>query len=62
MLLSKEHEDLMKMFEKQYKHKRLDKEKDRDVMKNGNIYQNGEVNELFIAYRKGYALGKCIFQ
>lgn len=58
MLLSKEHYDLMAQFEKEYKHLRLDRE-DKDLWVKCCIYQNGETNNLFLAYRKGYALG-CI--
>lgn len=57
-LLDKEHYELMDMFEKEYKHKRLDREEDQDLWKRGHVYQSGETNELFLAYRKGYAFGK----
>lgn len=56
-LESKEHEDLMKMFEKIYSHLRLDRE-DRRMWSKKIIYQNGEANELFLAYRAGYSYGK----
>lgn len=57
MLQSKEHYDLLAMFEKEFKTMRLDKEA-KELWQRGIIYQNGEVNKLFLAYRKGYALGK----
>jgi hypothetical protein len=57
MLFSKEHYDLMAQFDKLFKHFRLDKE-NRSEWSRGCIYQNGEVNELFKAFRQGYMLGK----
>jgi hypothetical protein len=40
----------MKMFEQEFKGRRLDK-------KGKEFYQDGAVNDLFFAYRKGYAFG-----
>lgn len=57
MLLTQEHYDLMKMFEKEFKGMRHDKES-KDLWPRGIIYQDGNVNNLFLAYRKGYAMGK----
>ena len=57
MLLTKEHYDLMASFEREHKHCRLAREKDTAYWKMGHVYQDGHVNELFMAYRKGYALG-----
>lgn len=59
MLLTKEHQDLIAMFDCEFKHRRLDKE-DKALWPKGVIYQDGQVNELFLAYRKGYALGKAV--
>lgn len=59
MLKTKEHYELMEMFERQFKHMRLDREI-KDLWPMGRIYQNGEANELFLAYSKGYAFGKCV--
>lgn len=56
-VLGKEHYDLMANFEKLFKHRRLDKE-DKAMWPKGVVYQDGEVNQLFLAYRHGYALGK----
>ena len=53
----KEHYDLMKAFERDFACYRLDHE-DKDLWPAGQIYQHGTVNKLFLAYRKGYALGK----
>jgi len=57
MLMTKEHYELMASFEREHKHHRLDREKDKELWKKGAVYQDGRVNELFLAYRKGYALG-----
>lgn len=56
MLFKKEHYDLLSNFENQFKHHRLDKEK-KDMWHAGVIYQDGRVNELFLAFRRGYAFG-----
>lgn len=57
MLLTKEHYALMEGFERDYKHRRLDREKNKQHWLRGNVYEDGHVNDLFAAYRKGYALG-----
>lgn len=59
MLKTNEHIELMTMFEKEYRGQRLDKEP-KDLWPQGIIYQDGKLNELFIAYRRGYAFGKVI--
>ena len=56
---SKDHQDLMAMFEKIFAGRRLDKE-DKGLWPGGNVYQNGEVNELFLAFRHGCAYGISI--
>ena len=55
-LFSQEHYDLIAMFDREFRGLRLDKE-NKDLWSKGHIYQNGEVNNLFLAYRKGFALG-----
>ena len=55
---SKEHYELMEMFEREFKHLRLDRE-DKSMWKMGAIYQSGETNNLFLAYRKGAAYGRA---
>jgi hypothetical protein len=55
----KEHQELLEMFEKEYKHLRKDKE-NKNSWSKGRFYQDGNCNELFLAYRKGYAFGKAI--
>lgn len=59
MLKSKEHYDLMAQFENDCKPGRLDKEP-RESWPRGVIYQDGQVNALFLVYRMGYAYGKAI--
>lgn len=59
MLKTKEQYDMMTQFEKEYKHWRLDKEP-KDIWSKGHYYQHGELNNLFLAYQKGYALGKTV--
>lgn len=56
MLLTKEHYDLMARFEANYKNRRLDRE-EKSFWAKGHVYADGHVNELFLAYRNGYALG-----
>lgn len=58
-LASKEHVDLMDMFEREYRHMRLDRE-DQSLWSKGNVYQSGETNELFLAYRRGYAFAMAV--
>jgi len=57
-ILSREHYELMEMFERQFKGHRLDKE-DKSYWPRGNVYQSGETNNLFLAYRLGFAYGKA---
>lgn len=59
MLNTKEHEDLIAQFDRENGHRRLDKES-RELWRGGNVYQDGHVNDSFLSYRKGYALGKCV--
>lgn len=56
-LLGKEHYDLMDAFERENRGLRLDREKDKAEWARGHIYESGETNNLFLAYRSGYALG-----
>ncbi|OBR52366.1 hypothetical protein [Paraburkholderia tropica] len=58
-LKSQEHYDLMLAFERQFKGERLDREA-KNFWPMGVVYCDGQVNKLFDAYRKGYALHKSI--
>lgn len=62
MLFTKEHYELLNEFEKNYQGKRLDKEKNKDLWKKGQVYENGETNELYKAFILGFSLGKVFYQ
>ncbi|HEB29336.1 MAG TPA: hypothetical protein ENI15_00460 [Spirochaetes bacterium] len=59
MLHTKEHYDLMNQFDKEFSYMRLDKE-DKKLWGKSIIYEDGETNKLFCAYRHGYVFGKAI--
>ena len=59
MLHTKEHHELMQQFEKEFPYLRLDREP-KELWPKSIIYQDGEVNQLFLAYRQGYSFGKTI--
>lgn len=58
MLLDKEHYDLMDQFEREFRGHRMDREKDKGLWVSGHVYECGETNALFLAFRRGYSLGK----
>ena len=60
MLGQREHYALMEMFEKEYTGQRTDKE-NKELWAKGYLYQDGHTNTLFLAYRKGYAFAKCLY-
>ena len=55
---SKEHIDMIAMFERIFTG-RLDKEP-KDIWPKGRIYQDGRMNELFLAFRQGAVYGQAI--
>ncbi len=57
-LTSKDHYELMTMFEREFSGLRLDRE-DKAFWAKGNVYQSGETNTLFLAYRRGFAYGRA---
>lgn len=57
-LLSKDHYDLMDAFEREYRGHRLDRES-KEFWPKGNVYQSGETNALFLAYRRGASYGRA---
>lgn len=57
MLMPQEHYDLMAAFERCHTG-RFDKE-DKALWPKGAIYQDGHVNELFLAFRHGYAYSQA---
>lgn len=60
MLNTQEHIDLIAMFEREFTGHRYDKEP-KAMWPHGHIYQDGQLNELFLAYRKGYAFGRAVY-
>jgi hypothetical protein len=55
---SKDFYELLAMFEREFPGYRLDREP-KDLWAKGNIYQSGETNALFLAYRRGVAYGRA---
>ena len=56
-LRAKEHYEIMAAFEKFFQAEgRKDKE-DKELWEKGLIYQNGDVNKLFLAFRLGVSYG-----
>src|SRR5579885_1137853 len=61
-LFCNEHYRLLEVFERQFAHLgRMEKEP-KDLWAKGFIYQDGHVNEIFLAFRRGYAYGKAFMQ
>lgn len=58
---SKEHYEVIELFERVYKVVNPVYES-RDIQEKGFIYANGELNKSFQDFRKGYAAAKCIYQ
>ncbi|MBK6942529.1 MAG: hypothetical protein IPH13_20325 [Planctomycetes bacterium] len=59
-LCDREWYDLMAQFEKQFRHEgRLDREAS-SIWPKRRYYQDGRVNDLFIAFTAGYALGTSV--
>lgn len=63
---TKEHYDVIEAFERAMPHMRftsgrLDKEQ-KEMWSKGFIYQCGETNNLFLAFRHGVAHGKSVYQ
>lgn len=58
-LITREHQEIMAMFDRQFKGRRLDKE-DKTMWPKGIIYQDGHTNELFLAFRHGVAYGQAV--
>jgi len=59
---TKEHYELLAQFEREFRKRwsgRLDKEA-KELWARGAIYQNGEVNQSFLAFQLGYAFGKAV--
>lgn len=56
---TQEHIDIIAMFEREHSG-RFDKET-KSLWPMGRIYQDGQINELFLAYRRGYALARAVY-
>ena len=56
---SADHYEMIEFFDRLFAHLRLDKEP-KDMWAKGRIYQNGEANDLFIAFRHGVGYGKSV--
>jgi len=58
MIQTKEHYELIAQFDLQFKSRRLDKEEDKSLWAKGFVYQDGQVNDLFLVFRQGYSFGR----
>jgi uncharacterized protein (UPF0332 family) len=59
-IFSKQHYELIEMFDREFKGEgRLDKEA-KEYWPKGQVYQDGMMNRLFAAYRRGYAFGTAV--
>lgn len=56
---TKEHYELMDFFERSFVKRDCQRESS-DIQKIGHVYQNGEINRQFLAFRAGYAFGKSV--
>ena len=54
---SKEHDDIIKSFEKVFYQLRLEKE-EKELWRKGLVYQSGETNSLYKAFIHGYSEGR----
>ena len=55
---TREHYDIIDAFEKAFNHLPTAKES-KELWPKGHVYCNGEANNLFLAYRQGYAAGRA---
>lgn len=59
-LVSKEHYEMIEMFEKVFAGQyRMEKE-DKTMWTKGRVYQHDNLNQLFLAFRHGVAYGKAV--
>ena len=56
---SAEFYEMLEMFERVYPHMRLDREA-TEFWSKGAVYQSGETNNLFHAFRHGYVFAKAV--
>ena len=57
---TKEFDDILENFDKNFKHMRLDKES-KEYWSKGQVYQNGETNNAYSAFVLGYSLGRVVY-
>jgi hypothetical protein len=57
---SKEHYDILEMFDKTFANYETTKEVDISLWRQGYVYCNGKTNDLYKAYMFGYAHGRAI--
>lgn len=57
-IISKDHYEMMDAFEKTFSYLRLDREP-KELWKMGVVYQDGNANNLFLAYRHGVSYGRA---
>ena len=63
MLITREHYELIDQFERDLEIKGYYARKEsKDLWSKGVIYCHGETNDMFLAYRHGYAFGKAKFE
>ena len=67
MLKTQAHYNLMDQFEQDIKKTNVHfnpqlERVDKSLWAQGQIYNHGETNSLFLAYRLGYAFGKAVHQ
>lgn len=60
-LYSQEHYDLMEQFEREHSKRRIERE-NKELWAQGHVYQNADINALFLAYRRGYAYGVALLR
>jgi hypothetical protein len=58
---SKEHDEILANFEKNFKGYRMDREKNPDLRKKGILYESGETNALCRAFIMGYSFGRSVY-
>ena len=58
---SKEHQEILENFEKNFSDLRLDKEENKQLWRKGIVYQNGETNKLYNVFILGYGFARVVY-
>lgn len=58
-MTGKDHYELMTQFEQQFSDRRLNRES-KELWSKCRVYQDGQTNDLFLAFRRGAAYGIAI--